>query len=126
MRPRHVILAVLGLSIALALYWASRGNRPAREESVTVASPQAAPQTELAPVPAAASALPPFHASLAEAQPLPRTLPASRFGNSIVARAYRVAERIPGVLAQQPCYCSCEKFGHGSLLDCYASDHGAG
>jgi hypothetical protein len=43
-----------------------------------------------------------------------------------IERAYRVAHRIPGVLAQQPCYCWCNKFGHGSLLDCYASDHGAG
>jgi hypothetical protein len=30
------------------------------------------------------------------------------------------------VLAQQPCYCYCDGYGHGSLLDCYASYHGAG
>jgi hypothetical protein len=30
------------------------------------------------------------------------------------------------VLAQQPCYCNCgDSFGHGSLLDCFASDHSA-
>jgi len=30
------------------------------------------------------------------------------------------------VLAQQPCYCWCDKFGHASLLDCFATEHGAG
>jgi hypothetical protein len=43
-----------------------------------------------------------------------------------VERAYQVAARIPEVLAEQPCYCWCDKFGHGSLLDCFATDHGAG
>jgi hypothetical protein len=43
-----------------------------------------------------------------------------------VARAYRVAQQIPAVLAQQPCYCWCDSMGHGSLVDCFATDHGAG
>lgn len=71
---------------------------------------------------------PPYHKSAEEAKPFPTLVPASRFSNRpVVARAYQMASEIPGVMAQQPCYCNCDKVhGHTSLLDCYASDHTAG
>ncbi len=76
----------------------------------------------------AARPTPPYHKSVRKARPFPTLVPASRFvDRPIVARAYEVAHEIPGVLAQQPCYCNCDKaFGHRSLLDCFASDHTAG
>lgn len=70
--------------------------------------------------------VPPFHADANEAKPFPETLSPSLFPNPVVARAYRIAEEMPEVLAQQPCYCYCDGFGHGSLLDCYSDGHGAG
>jgi hypothetical protein len=70
--------------------------------------------------------VPPYHESTDAAKPFARLMPVSRYRSSLViARAYEIAHQIPGVLAQQPCYCYCDKFGHASLLDCYASDHGA-
>ena len=39
--------------------------------------------------------------------------------------AYELAAKIPGVIAQLPCYCYCERIGHKSLHTCYESDHGA-
>ena len=37
-----------------------------------------------------------------------------------------MAGKIKAVLYQQPCYCHCDKeLGHGSLLDCYISNHAA-
>ena len=70
---------------------------------------------------------PPFHKSAEAAKPFPKLLPAAYFRQyPLVVRAYEIAAAIPEVLAQQPCYCYCDRFGHGSLLDCYASDHGAG
>ena len=70
---------------------------------------------------------PPFHKDPEDAKPFPRLVPASYYRNQpLVARAYRIAAAMPEVLAQQPCYCYCDQLGHGSLLDCYASDHGAG
>jgi hypothetical protein len=73
-------------------------------------------------------AIPPYHKSAEDAKPLPRLLPASTFSDRpLVARAYEIASEIPFVLAQQPCYCHCDKaFGHGSLLDCFVSSHTAG
>ncbi len=41
-------------------------------------------------------------------------------------RAYQIAREIPEVLAQMPCFCECEVFGHENLLDCFIDEHGAG
>ncbi len=70
--------------------------------------------------------VPPYFPSLEAARPFPALLPAADFsGNPAAQRGYAVAARIPGVLAQQPCYCHCDRMGHRSLLDCYASEHAA-
>lgn len=75
----------------------------------------------------AAEPVPPYFASAAAARPFPTLLPAIDFrGFPRVQRAYAIAAEIPGVLAQQPCYCHCDRMGHRSLLDCYASGHAAG
>lgn len=75
-----------------------------------------------------AQAVPPYNKSAKEAKPLPKLLPASQFADRpLVARAYQIANEMPLVLAQQPCYCHCDReFGHRSLLDCFASSHTAG
>lgn len=41
-----------------------------------------------------------------------------------VRRAYEVAQKHPGLLAQLHCYCGCEQTeGHKNLLDCYRTRH---
>jgi hypothetical protein len=48
------------------------------------------------------------------------------FPDPVVQNAYAVAAKIKKTLYQQPCYCHCDRSqGHGSLLDCFASKHGA-
>jgi hypothetical protein len=59
-----------------------------------------------------------------DAMPFPRTLDPSQFQIANIREAYSVAKEIPDVLAQQPCYCYCQRMGHRSLLDCFASLHG--
>jgi hypothetical protein len=39
--------------------------------------------------------------------------------------AYRVANDHPEMLAQIPCYCPCELYGHGGVIDCHRSQHSA-
>ena len=62
---------------------------------------------------------------------LPPILPApERWGPSfkhpVQVRAYEVAEKIPNVIYQQPCYCHCDRsVGHTSLHSCFESTHGA-
>jgi hypothetical protein len=44
-----------------------------------------------------------------------------------VQETYRMAAEIPQVLDGLYCHCDCSKHsGHYSLLDCFASEHGAG
>lgn len=54
-------------------------------------------------------------------------VPASRYeGYPRVATTYAMVAAIPGVIDGLYCYCECaEHSGHYSLLDCFASDHGA-
>jgi uncharacterized protein with PCYCGC motif len=58
---------------------------------------------------------------------LPATMNPELFPDPAVQNAYAVAAKIKKTLYQQPCYCHCDRSqGHGSLLDCFASKHGAG
>lgn len=118
LRPgKKIAVVILGLGVLGGLYvalWKPRPSSPSRS-------------TMEREVPASRGRpLPLFYESEQAAEPLPRTLSPAYFRNPYVAEAYRVAQRIPGVLAQQPCYCQCDKVGHRSLLDCYVSTHGAG
>jgi hypothetical protein len=67
----------------------------------------------------------------AKDEKLPPILPApERWGPSFKhptqVRAYEVAEKIPAVLYQQPCYCHCDRgMGHSSLHSCFESTHAA-
>ncbi len=54
-----------------------------------------------------------------EAMPFPETLDPAQFQIANVREVYSVAKEIPDVLAQQPCYCYCQRQGHRSLLDCF-------
>jgi hypothetical protein len=117
-----MLILIFALIAAGALIWAVR-SKPSTEESAALSHDHLPRPAPAAPV---AEPVPPYFASAAAARPLPRTLAPERFAHPAVVKAYRVARQIPEVLAQQPCYCWCDKFGHGSLLDCFASDHGAG
>jgi Protein of unknown function with PCYCGC motif len=106
------------LAFAAAFFIFRAASHPASQRSRPTPRPPASEATELVPA---------YFASAAAAQPFPRLLPAADFGKyPTVQHAYAVAAKIPGVLAQQPCYCHCDGMGHRSLLDCYASQHAAG
>lgn len=60
----------------------------------------------------------------------PILLAPERWGPSfkypVQVRAYEVADKIPDVLYQQPCYCHCDRsVGHSSLHSCFESTHAA-
>lgn len=42
-----------------------------------------------------------------------------------IITAYGVANEHPELLSGIPCYCPCELYGHGGLIDCYRSQHAA-
>ncbi len=55
---------------------------------------------------------------------LPKTLDPNLFRGK-AKQAYQIAKEIPEVLAQMPCFCECEAFGHENLLDCFIDNHAA-
>lgn len=83
------------------------------------AASQSPQESNTEPVPA-------YHAQPPTGE-LPSTVePAIYTGDKLVFNAYTVAARVKKVLYQQPCYCHCDRSsGHGSLLDCFAEQHGA-
>jgi hypothetical protein len=99
-------------------------NAPATKPAAT--APQSAPlQPESAPAPQQNVSqnfpMPPFHEN-AEAAVLQPTKDPGTVSPAAQA-AYVVAQQKPKLLAQLPCFCYCDKFGHSSLHDCYVSDH---
>ena len=70
--------------------------------------------------------VPAFHAQPPQGE-LPPTMAPSIYTDKLIFNAYAVAGRVKKVLYQEPCYCHCDRSsGHGSLLDCFTSRHGAG
>ncbi|HZS08260.1 MAG TPA: CYCXC family (seleno)protein [Blastocatellia bacterium] len=124
-----LMLAALVLVVSFGLSGCSNRDEVAQNASPSpaahgqhqAASPAATTATEQ-PTPR----VPHFFASAEAAKPYPKTLPPEQFSDPGAYHAYRVAQKIPDVLAQQPCYCYCDQgFGHKSLLDCHADTHSA-
>src|SRR5436853_116997 len=105
-------LALFGAAMALAFVPVTATSGSSQEGS--------APQAE------ADNSIPAYHAQAPKGA-LPETLKPETFPDPLVKNAYAVAARIKKTLYQQPCYCHCDRGqGHASLLDCFASKHGAG
>jgi Protein of unknown function with PCYCGC motif len=89
---------------------------------VAIAAPRATSHLAQSPE----EAVPAFHNAAPHGQ-LPETLSPTEFSEIVVQNAYVLAARVKKILYQQPCYCHCDRSqGHKSLLDCFASKHGAG
>jgi hypothetical protein len=126
---RRKLLGALGAALVVTLALAIWGDVYSRKGAILPGGGQQVPLPGSIPVPVTnpAEQIPPYFDSAEAAMPFPALLSPELFSNyPLVARAYEVAAEIAGVIAQQPCYCHCEKFGHRSLLDCYSSQHGAG
>jgi Protein of unknown function with PCYCGC motif len=113
-------LHALTTALVAALICAGCSNPPPPGPAPAEPLPAPPPKAESAPVP-------PFLQNINPGLPLPQVLSADAFRDTPgIAQVYRAAGRIRVVLAQQPCYCHCDRMGHGNLLDCFATDHGAG
>lgn len=62
--------------------------------------------------------------ALARAGTQERQFPPENYLRKILT-AYGVANEHPELLEGIPCYCPCELYGHGGLVDCYRSQHAA-
>ena len=77
-----------------------------------------------------ADEVPAYHAA-PPSKPLPPVLTGDQltgayFTHPYQVVAYKMAEKIPEVLHQLPCYCRCDRaLGHKSLHSCFEGTHGA-
>ena len=120
-----LVPAIVAVVVAGVFFWAlNQSNSPAPQPAASAPAANTAPS---AASPASdPDLLPAFFTSAEAAKPYPKTLPPEQFSNPVVARAYAIAKVIPGVLAQEPCFCYCSKTaGHRGLLDCWADTHGS-
>ncbi len=75
--------------------------------------------------------VPAYHAGPpAKGSKLPPILPKERllgedFQYPYQRHAYELAAKTSNVIYQQPCYCYCDRMGHGSLHSCFESTHAA-
>ena len=113
-RQSYVSLGV-GL-LAIVLLAACGGEA----QVASIANALSASTSDGAEDPAAADPSPPKP----DAKKPERNFPPVDYLQQIPA-AYRFASRYPEVLARIPCYCPCELYGHGGLIDCYRSQHAA-
>jgi hypothetical protein len=102
---RHLVFAgflVFGASFALSI----------SADAQQSAKPQTKPRTM---VPAPPGALPPLpRVAFEPVRPMP-----------IVQQVYEFAARHPEVLSYIPCYCGCERIGHGGNHDCFVKSRAA-
>jgi hypothetical protein len=95
------------LSTALLAQHAPHGG------AARVAAAQAAPAKPIKPAPA--GALP----------PLPRVPYEPARPMAVVQQVYEFAARHPEVLQHVPCFCGCERMGHGGNHDCFVKGRAA-
>ncbi len=77
-----------------------------------------------------ADEVPAYHAA-PPSKPMPPVMTGEQltgpyFTHSYQVTTYKMAEKIPEVLHQLPCYCRCDRaLGHKSLHSCFEGTHGA-
>lgn len=105
---------------ALAVGAAACSSAPAAEEGDVVAAPAETPAISRTTASQAVA-----NAAASQAPPAARKqFPPQDHLNQIVA-AYNVAYEYPELLTGLPCYCPCELYGHGGVIDCHRSQHAA-
>jgi uncharacterized protein with PCYCGC motif len=131
-------LAKFFILLAIMVWFACGQNRSAKPDATTqqqskstppadstqqqppAQEPQATQQN--APAAAAGFRMPAFWENPDAAPMLAPTLDPATVSPAARA-AYVVAQKKPKLLAQMPCFCYCDRFGHQSLHDCYVTTH---
>jgi cytochrome c2 len=117
---KRLLTALPALLLVLALASAGCGN--GADAGAGADSAAAAPSTPASDTPA--SAAPPA-ASTPAATPVAQIqFPPQQQLEKIVT-AYTYASERPELITGLPCYCPCELYGHGGVIDCHRSQHAA-
>ena len=111
---RKTVVSLMAAVAAVAIgAWALHQGKPS---TIQKSSSRDAQQSD--------ANVPPYYASL-DGVDVPKTLSPQQFSNPEARKGYEIAEKIPKILMQMPCYCHCDVMGHKSLLDCFTGQHAA-
>jgi Protein of unknown function with PCYCGC motif len=117
---------LVGLFLTSLFLMGCGANRDSSSASSSSSVSGSTPQHSSGDHAATTKSVPAHFSNVADARPLPAVLDPKQFSKPSVVKAYSYAKEIPEIFSQQPCYCNCDTgFGHRSLLDCFATDHGA-
>lgn len=105
-----IVVAVVGVG-ALALRGGTEEATPSSSAQTAEANPAAVARAE-----ATAKLGPRKHASL---PPIPFQGYAPPRSPEVITSAYRFAADHPEILSYVPCFCGCERSGHGANHDCF-------
>ena len=121
-----VALIVVGIGLVAATIWPRKDARVATPNSSGIANQNAPTAARTTNHNHEASVRVPAHYKDAQPRTALRPTLAPEIFTGNVRQAYQVAEDIPQVLAQLPCYCHCDMSeGHKSLHSCFEDEHGA-
>lgn len=119
-------LIVVGIGLVAATIWTRKDARVATPKSSAIANQNAPTAAPTANHNHEAAVRVPAHYKDAPPRSSLRPTLAPEIFSGNVRQAYQVAEDIPQVLAQLPCYCHCDMSeGHKSLHSCFEDEHGA-
>lgn len=114
---RALLLGTLCLPVACGGAAAGAGGEAPAAPAASPAASTAAPAAEH------------DHGAQGDRPSQPVAAPAKNFPSleylAQIPYAYRTASQHPELLSQIPCYCPCELYGHGGVIDCYRSQHAA-
>lgn len=113
-----VLVAVLGIGV-LAFWGGGEPGAPASASAATAPGSQAAPQAgaqATAKAEAQAKLGPRTQASY---PPIPFAAYEPPRPRGMISAAYRFAADHPEILSYVPCFCGCERSGHGANHDCF-------
>jgi hypothetical protein len=114
MNYRFLAVSALLVAVCVAAVGAQVVAAGAQHAQHNIAA-QAKPATVVPHKPAPAGPLPPLpQVSFTPSAPMP-----------IVQQVYEFAARHPEVLQYMPCYCGCERAGHGGNHDCFVKSRAA-
>jgi hypothetical protein len=124
--PAFYVLGVVAAFAALSYFFffykpANQDSQNTPSANTSQTAPQQASNQTTAPAPN--FRMPPYFEN-PDSEPLAPTLDPAIVPASAKA-GYLIAQKKPKLLAQLPCFCYCDRFGHKSLHDCYSGTHAA-
>jgi hypothetical protein len=120
--PAIIAVALIALvGVSLLAFWGGSSTTPSGQPAPRAESPAAAATPEEDPVRVARAQATAAHGPHTQVSypPIPFQSYAPPRPHEVVTSAYQFAAEHPEILSYVPCFCGCERSGHGGNHDCF-------